>query len=122
MGRREGLQDSQGRGQLIIRIMKAIATKNPRAFLLENVKGLVSCHPVALRMILGRMRAIGGSISDVGHRIVGHRKARFAPTPRTCVRRRHPQTELETERLSPHFAGPSPSHAAHSPACWTPCR
>ena len=59
MGRREGLQDSPGRGQLLFRIMKAIATKKPRAFLLENVKGLFSCHPETLRMILGRLRAMG---------------------------------------------------------------
>ena len=50
--------------------MKAIATKKPRAFLLENVKGLLSCHPEALRMILGRLRAIGGGIYDVGHRVL----------------------------------------------------
>ena len=48
--------------------MKAIATKKPRAFLFENVKGPVSCHPEALRMILGRLRAIGGGMYDVGHR------------------------------------------------------
>ena len=32
MGRREGLQDNRGRGQMFFRIMKAIATKKPRAF------------------------------------------------------------------------------------------
>ena len=43
----------------MFRIMKAIATKKPRAFL-ENVKGLESCHPEVLRMILGRLRAHRG--------------------------------------------------------------
>ncbi|MFM7979145.1 MAG: DNA cytosine methyltransferase [Candidatus Fonsibacter sp.] len=35
MGRGEGLQESQCRGQIIFRIMKAIATKKPRALLHE---------------------------------------------------------------------------------------
>ncbi len=50
--------------------MKALATKKPRAFLLENVKGLLSCDPEALRMILGRLRAISGGVYDVGHRVL----------------------------------------------------
>ena len=50
--------------------MKATATKKPRAFLIENVKSLLSCHPEALRMIVGRLRTIGGSIYDVGHRVL----------------------------------------------------
>jgi DNA (cytosine-5)-methyltransferase 1 len=50
--------------------MKAIATKKPQALLLVNVKGLLSCHPETLRMILGRLRAIGGGIYDVGHRVL----------------------------------------------------
>jgi len=57
-------------GQIIFRSMKAIATKKPRAFLLENVKGLLSCHPETLRMISGRLRAIGVGIYDVGHRVL----------------------------------------------------
>ena len=62
MGRREGLQANRGRGRIFLRIMKAIATKKPRAFLLENVEELASCHPEVLRMIVGRLRAIGGVI------------------------------------------------------------
>ncbi len=50
--------------------MKAIATKKPRAFLLEHVKGLAFCHPEVLRMIFGRLRAIEGGIYDVGHRVL----------------------------------------------------
>ena len=70
MGAREGLHDSQGRGNNIFRIIKAIAHKRPRAFLLENVKGLVTCHPETLRMILERLRAIGGGAYEVGHRVL----------------------------------------------------
>ena len=70
MGARQGLHDSQGRGQIIFRIIKAIAHKRPRAFLLENVKGLVTCHPETLRMILERLRAIGGGMYEVGHRVL----------------------------------------------------
>ena len=67
MGAREGLQDSRGRDKQI-RTIKAIATKRPRALLLENVKGLVTWHPERLLMIAGRLRSIGGGIYEVGHR------------------------------------------------------
>jgi DNA (cytosine-5)-methyltransferase 1 len=70
MGAHEGLHDSQGRGKIIFLIIKASAQKRPRAFLLENVKGLVTCHPEALRMILQRLRAIGGGLYEVGHRVL----------------------------------------------------
>ncbi len=65
----EGLQDSQVGGQ-IVHAIKAIATKKPRAFLLENVKGLVTCHPEALRMVVVRLRTIGGSVYDVGYHVL----------------------------------------------------
>ena len=70
MGVGEGLQDSRGRGNIFFRIIKAIDTKRPRAFLLENVKGLVTHHPETLRIILGRLRAVGGGIYDVGYRVL----------------------------------------------------
>ena len=68
MGVGEGLQDNQVRGQICFRIINAIDTKRPRAFLLENVKGLVTHHPETLRIILGRLRAVGGGTYDVGYR------------------------------------------------------
>ena len=40
-------------GKHVFRIIKAIATKKPRAFLLENDKGLVIGHPEALRIMFG---------------------------------------------------------------------
>ena len=121
MGRQEGLQDNQGRGQLFVRVMKAIATKTkkPPAFLLENVKGLSSCHPEALRMNLGRLRAIGGGIYDVGRRVLDtakhglpqHRERVFV----IGIRGRNAQRERRSE-----FCWPRPVACRHSPACWTP--
>jgi len=70
MGALEGLHDKQGRGLIIFRIIKAIACKRPRAFVLENVKGLVTCHRETLQMILERLRAIGGGMYEVGHRVL----------------------------------------------------
>ena len=45
-----------GEQLFFFRIIKPIDTKRPRAFLLENVKGLVTHHPETLRIILGRLR------------------------------------------------------------------
>jgi DNA (cytosine-5)-methyltransferase 1 len=101
MGAREGLRDSRGRGTIIFRIIHAIAFKKPRASLLENVKGLVTCHPKAFQRILARLRAIDGGLYQVGHRvldtarhglpqhrervfIVGIRKRRRAPANKFC--------------------------------------
>ena len=81
MGRHEGLQDSQGRGQNIFRSMKAVVTKKPRAFLLENVKGPSVLPPGSCAYDLARLRAIGGGIYDVGHRVLDTAKKRFAPAP-----------------------------------------
>ena len=119
MGRRDGPKDSQGRGQLIFRITKAFATKKPRAVLLVNVKGLLSCHPEALRIICGRRRAIGRSIYDVGHRVPDtakhglpqHRERVFI----IGIRGRNSQRESRSE-----FCWPRPLACRHSPACWTP--
>ena len=91
--------------------MKAIATKKPRAFQLEHVKGLLPCHLEALRMILGRLRAIGGGINDVGHRLLDtakhglpqHRERVFiiGIRRRNLKRKRRGRMSLAPDRLMP---------------------
>ncbi|MFM7985125.1 MAG: DNA cytosine methyltransferase, partial [Candidatus Fonsibacter sp.] len=44
MGSRQGLADKLGRGDIFRYVLAALSTKRPRAFLLENVKGLMSQH------------------------------------------------------------------------------
>ena len=55
---------------MTFRIINAIDTKRPGAFLLENFMGLVTHRPETLRIILGRLRAVGGGVYDVGYRVL----------------------------------------------------
>jgi site-specific DNA-cytosine methylase len=119
MGRRDGLQNSRGRGQkIIVRITKAFSTKKPRAVLLVNVESLLSCHPEALRIIFRRRRTVG-RIYDVGHRVPDtakhgspqHRERVFV----IGIRGRNSQPESRSE-----FCWPRPVACRQSPACWTP--
>ena len=70
MGSRQGVNDKLGRGLIIDHIIAALATKLPRAFLLENVRGLVSQHRDSFDHILGRLRTIAGSAYVVGYKII----------------------------------------------------
>jgi DNA (cytosine-5)-methyltransferase 1 len=58
MGLREGVADRQGRGRIITHIVAALVAKQPKAFILENVRGLVSSHPETFDLILKRLRSI----------------------------------------------------------------
>jgi len=67
MGSRRGERDERGRGRIIDHIIAALATKKPRAFLLENVKGLVTQHRATFDRILRELRLIGDGAYSVGY-------------------------------------------------------
>ena len=66
MGANLGVNDPKGRGKIIHHIIAALEEKRPRAFLLENVKGLTSKkHKDTFESILQQLRSIGGGVYDV---------------------------------------------------------
>ena len=48
MGLREGVPDRHGRGFIITHIVVALQAKQPRACILENVRGLITSAPADL--------------------------------------------------------------------------
>lgn len=70
MGKRQGVHDSQGRGLIIDHIVAALGAQRPRAFILENVSGLVREHGGTFRQILHCLRAIGPDQYHVSWRIL----------------------------------------------------
>ena len=71
MGARQGVRDARGRGLIINHIISALAAKRPRAFLLENVKGLDTQHRAPFENILQQLRHVAGSAYKVGLKITG---------------------------------------------------
>ena len=61
MGARQGVLDAKGRGLVINHTISALAAKRPRAFLLENVNGLVTQHRATYGNILQQLRQMAGS-------------------------------------------------------------
>jgi DNA (cytosine-5)-methyltransferase 1 len=99
MGLRQGVADRHGRGRIITHIVAALRAKQPRAFVLENVRGIVRSHRATFDAILGQLQAIGNGAYAVAWRIlntaehgvpqnrervyiVGVKKASLRPTPR----------------------------------------
>jgi len=70
MGSRQGVRDKLGCGLIINHIIAALAAKRPRAFLLENVKGLVLQHRATLHNIMQQLGGIAGSAYKVGYKVV----------------------------------------------------
>ena len=70
MGSRQGVRDKLGRGLIINHIIAALAAKRPRAFLLENVKGLVLQHRATLDNIMQQLGGIAGSAYKVGYKVI----------------------------------------------------
>ena len=70
MGSRQGVRDKLGRGLIIDHIIAALATKLPRVFLLENVKGLVTQHRPTFDNILHQHRTMAGSAYRAGYKII----------------------------------------------------
>ena len=64
------MRDARGRWLIINHIISALATKRPRAFLLENVKGLVTQHHATFKNILQQLRHMAGSAYKVGFKIM----------------------------------------------------
>ena len=67
---RKGAMDAQGRGHIITHIVEALTAKLPRAFILETVRSLVTCHSDTFSTILGNLRTIAGGIYAVSWRIL----------------------------------------------------
>jgi DNA-cytosine methyltransferase len=70
MGLRQGVADAQGRGTIIQRILECLEAKLPRAFLLENVRGLVTEHKQDFDQILTRLRALNRESYYVSWRVL----------------------------------------------------
>ena len=69
-GKNLGLQDGQGRGLIIKHVIAALQAKMPRAFVLENVKGLTTHHRETLQAILHSLRAMGDGAYRVGYKVL----------------------------------------------------
>jgi DNA (cytosine-5)-methyltransferase 1 len=70
LGLREGVSDRHGRGRIIAHIVDALVAKQPRAFILENVRGLVSSHHKTFDYILQKLRSICGQAYDISWRVL----------------------------------------------------
>ena len=70
MGARQGVHDAKGRGLIVNHIISALAAKRPRAFLLENVKGLAAQHRATFGNILQQLRQMAGSAYNAGFTIL----------------------------------------------------
>jgi len=70
MGLREGAGDRRGRGRIIKHIVAALSVKQPRVFILENVRGLVSTRRETFDHILQRLRSIGHGADAVSWRLL----------------------------------------------------
>ncbi|MFM7989956.1 MAG: DNA cytosine methyltransferase, partial [Candidatus Fonsibacter sp.] len=82
MESRQGLDDNVGRGRIFQYVLAALSAKRPRAFLLENVKGLVSQQRATFDDMLQQLRRLGKGAYKVGcqitdtarHGILQHRE------------------------------------------------
>ncbi|MFM7987514.1 MAG: DNA (cytosine-5-)-methyltransferase, partial [Candidatus Fonsibacter sp.] len=70
MGSRQGLADQLGRGRIFRNVLAVLSTKRPRAFLLENVKGLVSQHRATFDDMLKQVRPLGNGAYKIGYKII----------------------------------------------------
>ena len=70
MGLQEGMSDRHGQGRIITHIVAALQAKQPRAFILENVRGLITSHQQTFYSILKKLRSIGGNAYDVSWLVV----------------------------------------------------
>lgn len=123
MGRNRGHSDPRG-GQIVKAVLHALAAKQPKAFILENVKGIISSkHKSFFDALVSHLRAAGGfgyhvawrlfDTADFGlpqHRervyIVGVRKdvATKWRWPKPCKRNRTLASLLEPIRTCPRHA------------------
>jgi site-specific DNA-cytosine methylase len=105
------MRDARGCGLIINHIISALATKRPRAFILENVKGLVTQHKATFNMIFaataphGRVR-LQSWIQNHGHGRLWHPTASRARLHRGFAPGRHGPWVLI------HLAYPAASHTA----------
>jgi DNA (cytosine-5)-methyltransferase 1 len=70
IGLRKGVADPHGRGRIINHIVAALEAKQPRAFILENVQGLISTHKETFACILKKLRTIAGKSYAVSWRLL----------------------------------------------------
>ena len=64
-GYREGFNDKSGRGNLFFEIVRILESKQPAAFLLENVKNLKRHdHGRTLEVIYGELQKLGYKVTD----------------------------------------------------------
>lgn len=70
MGLRQGVRDPQGRGTIIEHIIAALMEKTPAAFILENVRGLVSQHREDFDRILKALRSMRNNMYLVAWRVL----------------------------------------------------
>ena len=69
-GSGQGMKNEKERGVVIKHIVAALEVKLPKAFILENVKGLVTHHPRTLGLILKKLRAIANRAYRVACRVL----------------------------------------------------
>ena len=67
---RQGAADELERGRIFEFVLAALSTKSQRAFLLEDVKGLVTQRRATLDHMLKQLRQIGNGAYQVGYNIV----------------------------------------------------
>ncbi len=124
MGSGRGLADlKQQRGRIIYNVIATIAKKQPRAFILENVKGLVSNHKPTFERIMQELRRVGNGMYAVSWRILNtehhgvpqHRERVYiVGIKKTTLSKRNPfrwPAPMPQKRLA-CFLAPAPAAAA----------
>ena len=105
MGLREGVSDRHGRGRIIAHIVAALQAKQPRAHILENVRGLITSHPQTFYSILKKLRSIGGNAYDISWRLVNTEEHGI---PQHRERVYIVGVKKDLAKASPPFTGPAP--------------
>jgi DNA (cytosine-5)-methyltransferase 1 len=70
MGLREGVQDRLGRGTIVDHVLAGLREKMPRAFILENVQGLVLQHWETFRRIIDQLQTMHNRLYVVGWKVL----------------------------------------------------
>ena len=71
MGLQQGMADSKGRGIIIKHIVAALQHKRPKAFVLENVRGLLAPrHEKTFHLIMCKLRSIASNGYIVGYKVL----------------------------------------------------
>ena len=71
MGKRQGMDDTAGRGQVVYEVLRYLRAKQPAVFILENVKGFMTIKDGAVfKWLLQELSSLGGKAYDVSRHLL----------------------------------------------------